>query len=531
MRPIIGENGDLLYGAMVTVREAGLSVKLGQPLYAGPTGSEQRANPYIAANGMIDLWVDKPQRVSVYVQKDLHSDILVYLDATPPPEETARTDAPLLIVGAQTPGNVLMAGATPGQAVWGVPPANSGVTPLVTVISEAFSLARDPAGWAFTQAASTTRDYSNSVPDGQGYEKSLHARHTGSSGNIAAVSPGFTLTESGYVSMWVRPSLVSGESVVISVTSQANAKTTLQTLTATRDWGFYRFPVAAGTYSSISVEFVGASTFTGSTGHEVWVTGVKAQYGGMVPTHTHSGAGAGSVLLGPSSVASGINSIAVGNAATATGANSVAIGRMAQAPATDAVAVGSDAKGLSVNSVAVGARATGSLATTGWTALGADSYVDTVDGTAVGRAAKVYGDSGVAVGSGAYVGSGASNGVAVGENAQALAASSLALGADSVVAATHNGSAAIGDSAATTAPAQTMLGNAAFASRAVIVANRLYAVSAVNLGTDETSRLGFFGAEGTVKPVVTGGDGGNLSLRNLLGALAGLNLITNNTTP
>lgn len=531
MRPIIGENGDLLYGAVVFVREAGLSVKLAQALYTGPTETTQLPNPHVAANGVIDFWVEDPQRVSVLVQKDQHSDILVYLDASPPPEETARTDTPLLIVGEQIPGNVLMAGSTPGQAVWGAPPTNSGVTPLVTVVNETFSLARDPAGWSFTQAATTTRDYGDSVPESQGFEKSLHARHTGNAGSLAAVSPGFTLTEPGYVSMWVRPSLVSGESVVLAVTNQANVKTTLATLTVTRNWGFYRFPVAAGTYISVSVEFIGAATFAGSTGHEVWVTGVKAQYGGLVPTHTHAGAGAGSVLLGQSAAAAGVNSIAMGNTAVASGANAVAFGRLTQATATDAVAVGPDAKAISINSVAVGPRATGSLANNGWTSVGADAYVDTVDGTAVGHSARTYGDSGAAIGYNSYVGPGATNAVAMGKNAQALAPGSLALGANSVVASTHSGSAAIGDGAATSAAEQTMLGNPAYAARAVIAVNRFYAMSAVNLGTDETSRTGFFGAEGTVKPVVTGSDGGNIALRNLLGAVAGFSLITNNTTP
>ena len=60
--------------------------------------------------------------------------------------------------------------------------------------------------------------------------------------------------------------------------------------------------------------------------------------------------------------------------------------------------------------------------------------------------------------------------------------------------------------------------------------NKLYALTQVNFGTDATSRLGFFGAEGTVKPTVTGSDGGNLALRNLISALAGLGLLTNNTT-
>jgi hypothetical protein len=530
MRPITGENGDLLYGAQVTVRESGMSVPLSQALYAGPTGSQQLSNPFVTSSGVIDFWLDTPQRVSVLVQREGSSDILVYLDAAPPPEETAVTEAPLVIVGDQVPGNVLLAGSTPGQAVWGPAPASTGITPQVTVINEAYSLGRDPSGWSFTQAASTTRDYTSDVPTGRGFVKSLHAKHTGDSGNLAVVTPGFTLTEPGFVGLWIKPSLVSGESIVISATTQSGTKTVLETLTTTRVWGFYRYPLAAGTYQSFSLEFKGAATLSGSTGHEMWTTGLAVLYGGQVPAHTHGGSGANSVLLGASAEASGINAVAVGYTAKATASNAVAVGYHAQALGTDAVAVGNGATASSVNSTAIGPRANGSLAATGWTAVGTDSYVDSNDGTAIGRASKVYGASSIAVGYTSYVGPGATNAVALGTNAQALAPDSFALGANSVVAATHNGSMAVGASAKTTGAQQIMLGNLDSLLRSVIVASRLYALGAVNFGTDATSRLGFYGAEGTIKPVVTGSDGGVLALRNLLGALAGLGLITNNTT-
>lgn len=530
MRPITGETGDLLYGAQVTVREAGLSVKVAQQLYAGPTGGEQLTNPFVAANGVIDFWVDEPQRVSVLVQHESHSDILVYLDAAPPPEETARTDSPLLIVGEQVPGNVLLAGNTPGQAVWGPVPASSGLTPRVTVIREDFALSRDPVGWSFTQAANSTRDYPTDAPTDWGYSRSLRGKHTGNSGNLVATTPGFTLIEPGYISLWLRPTLAAGESVAIAVTAQNGTKTVLQTLTDTRTWGLYRFPLAAGTYQSASVEFKGAATFVAGTGHEMWMTGLQIMYGGTVPAHTHSGSGVNSVLLGTSAVASGVASVAVGAAAQATGTNATAFGARAQAAAIDSLAVGPDAKALSQNSVAVGPRANGSLASTGWTAVGTDAYVDSVDGTAIGRSAQAYGQAGTAVGYTAYVGPGATNAVALGRNAQALAPGGLALGANTVVAASHTGSSAIGDAAKTTAAEQVMLGNSDTPLRSVVFANRLYALAAVNLGTDASSRLGFFGAEGTVRPIVTGSDGGNLSLRGLLGALHALGLIINNTT-
>ncbi|QDN94868.1 hypothetical protein FNV58_00645 (plasmid) [Streptomyces sp. RLB1-9] len=530
MRPITGETGDLLYGAQVTVREAGQSVKVAQPLYAGPTGNDQLTNPFVTANGVIDFWMDEPQRVSVLVEKDGFSDILVYLDGPPPPEETARTDSPLLIVGKQVPGNVLLAGDTPGQAVWGPVPANSGVTPRVTVINEDFDLARDPAGWSFTQAATSTRDYPAEAPTDWGLTRSLHARHTGNAADLVVLTPGFTLAEAGFVSLWVRPTLATGESVIIAATTQGGTKTVLETITQTRPWGFYRYPLAAGTYQSVSVEFKGAATFVAGTGHEAWMTGLQVMYGGTVPAHTHAGSGTGSVALGANSNASGLNSIAVGTWAQAWYTNATAFGNGSNATAIDTVAVGPSAKAVSQNAVAVGARATGSLASTGWTAVGADAYVDSTDGTAIGRQAKAYGSAGTAIGTTAYVGPGATNAVAIGKNAQALAPAALALGANTVVAATHNGSSAIGDASKTSAAQQTTFGNPDYPFNAVVVVNKLYALTTVNIGTDATSRLGFFGAEGTVKPTVTGSDGGNLALRNLISALAGLGLLTNNTT-
>lgn len=530
MRPITDERGDLLYGAQVTVREAGMSVLVAQPLYAGPSGTEQLTNPFITSTGVIDFWLDEPQRVSVLVQHEGHSDILVYLDAAPPPQETARTDSPLVIVGEQVPGNVLLAGDVPGQAVWGPVPANSGVTPQVTVISEDFGLSQDPSSWTFTQAATSLRDYPAEAPTAWGFSRSLHGKHTGDAGSLVVTTPGFTLLEPGYLSLWLRPTLAAGENVSVAVTTQASVKTVLQTITETRDWGFYRYPLAAGTYQSFSVEFTGAATFVAGGGHEMWLTGLKIMYGGQVPAHTHSGDGANSVALGDTASASASGSVAVGFQAQSAAADALAVGRNARALETDALALGRDANAPSVESIAIGPRSGGSLASSGWVAVGADAYSDSTNGTAVGRTAKVYGTAGTAIGSTAYVGAGADNAVAIGMNAQALAPSSLALGMNTVVASAHTGSSAIGHSTKTSAAMQTVFGTTSATYRSVIIANKLHALAAVTLGTDATSRLGFFGAEGTVKPTVTGSDGGNLALRNLIAALTGLGLITNNTT-
>lgn len=531
MRPITGENGDLLYGARVLVREAGLSVKLSQPLYAGPTGSEQLQNPYTTSNGVIDFWLDEPQRVSVLVQSQLHSDILVYLDAAPPPEETARTDLPLLVTGEQTPGYVLTAGDKRGEAVWATAPTSLGLTPQVTVVRESFSRATDPAGWSFTQAATTTRDYNTSVPDGQGLAVSVHSVHTGNAGSLIVASPGFTLLESGYVSLWMRSGIISTEKIVFVAVALDGTRNVLQTLTTSRKWGFYRFPLAAGTYQSFKVEFTGAAVFSGSTGHEMWMTDVRISYGGLVPEHTHAGEGTGSVRLGTSSVATGAGAIAVGTEAVASGTNSAAFGYQSTANGVDALAVGSQASAPSANSVAVGSHTSGSPTNTGWTAIGRDAYVDSANGAAIGKGAKTYGSSGTAIGASSYVGPEGVNAVAVGSGAQALSSGSLAIGNNAIVAAAHTNSVAIGNGAATSAPDQIMLGDPTQPQRTVVVANTLRTLSAVTLGSSASSTLGFFGSTGGAKPVVSGADGGVLALRSLITGLASLGLITNNTTP
>lgn len=528
-RPITADNGDLLRGARVLVRESGLSIPIAQTLYAGPTGAETLANPHTAASGAIDFWLERPQRVSVLVTSSGRSDILVYLDAAPPPEETARTDTPLLITGERVPGHVLTAGETPGQAKWGPAPTSSGVTPLVSVINEGFPLGQDPPGWTFIKASSTTRDYATATPEGQGFQRSLRAVHTGDSGSLVVRSPQFTLQEPGYVSLWLRPSLASGEQIDIAVTSQAGTTTVLETITGVRDWGFYRYPVAAGTYQHLSVEFTGG-VHSGSTGHTMWVTGVRVVYGGQVPTHSHPGSGSGSVLLGSGSTASGINSIALGGGAQATADNASAVGVNASAGGAGSVAVGAGASAGASHSVALGAQAGGNLAVTGWTSLGQAAYVDAADGVALGRAARVDAADGVAVGRDAYVGSAGTSAVAFGAGAQARGYQSAALGTGAVTASSHAESVAVGHNSQTTAAHQVMLGNPTASDSSVIIPGRLYAVGSVNVGSDPASRLGFYGAEGTVRPVVTGSDGGVLALRNLISALAGLGLITNSTT-
>lgn len=528
-RPITATDGTLLYGALVTVREATLSVPIAQVLYASASGTDQLPNPFIADRGVIDFWLEVPQRCSILAQLDGHNDVQVYLDAAPPPEETARTDAPLRIVGAAVPGKVLLSGSTAEQAVWGDPPISSGVSPLVTVVSQAFDAGQDPTGWTLIQQPTTLRSYVTDVPADQGFTRSLQATHSGDSGKLSVVLPGFTLGDPGYIALWIKTSTAAGESVVVSCTKSDTTVLTLDSIPDSRDWGYYRYPLAAGTYLNAKIEFNGASVYAGSTGHNGWVTGVKIVFGGQVPAHTHGGTGSNSVALGASAVATGVGGVAVGVSTSASATNATAVGYSALAQGIGAVAVGPNARAQSNGSVAVGSTAQGNATAMNWVAVGLNAYVDAANSVAVGYNAKAYAADALALGPTAYVGASASSAVAVGSGTQAWAPNSVAIGKNAMVSAGHTGSVALGAEAQTTAAGQIMLGSSA-AYQQVVVAGRLSAVGAVNIGTDSGSRLGFFGAEGTTKPTVTGATSSNVALQNLLTALAAQGLITNSTT-
>jgi hypothetical protein len=526
-RPIIGANGGLLYGATVTVEESGLSVPLGQPMYSSATGSTILPNPFVASQGVIDFWVEIPQRVSILAQAAQHADIRIYVDALPSPDTVVLTDQPLEITGQALAGYLLQATGAAGQAAWAPAPSSTGISPLVTIINQGFTNAADPSGWTFLQAATTTRNYQPVVPPNQGWVNSMHAVHTGNAGDLVTTLPGFTLLQPGSFGFWLKPNLAAGESVVISVTLNGGTKQILETISNNRDWGYYSYPLAAGTYLNASIEFVGAATFVAGAGHEMFLTGVSIVYGGQVSAHNHAGSGANSVALGANSTATASGSTALGANAAATGANALAAGFNSAAAGNSAVAIGQATSAAADHTVAVGDSATGNLANVYWLAVGAQAYADGAYASAVGFQAKAYGPSSTALGNGAYTASAASGSLAAGYNARANAANSLALGSGATV--NQQNSAAIGANALTSALYQMMLGSAAQGSQ-VVIPGTLRAVGAVNLGTDSGSRVGFYGSEGTTQPVVTGSTSANAALQALLGALNALGLISNQTT-
>lgn len=523
LRPITDREGNLLYNATVTVREVDYAIPINQAIYSGPTGNDELSNPFTAANGVIDFWLDTPQRVAVLVEADGEADILAYLDAPPPPEQIVATDSPLEIVNAPSvSGQVLLSTSTAGQAQWGNPPSGTGLTPVVVVASQSFLSGADPSGWTFTGTNGTHSYDAATLPPGTNYTHSLVLSQTGNNGVVTVAGPTFTLLEAGRVSMWIKTDVAPTETFTVKIVDNASVQTTQATISQDQDWGFYAFDLAAGTWHSL-LTYTGQAVFDGTTPHQVWTTGYVAQYGGNVPPHTHNGTGTNSTALGVAASASANGSTAVGASAVATGTNSTAFGYNAQAAGNTALAVGYNSSAPTDYSLAVGSTATGSVTGTAWAAVGQNANAGGQEAVAVGKSASVQSDYGVAIGSGAAVGPSAGSAVAIGQNASALGPNSLALGRGASVGATHNNSIALGANAATTSANQIMMGNDG-ALTTVLGGLQNYGIASLGAAN---SRIGFYGNAGNVQQVVGGSDDGNVTLRTLVQALASMGLINN----
>jgi hypothetical protein len=130
-RPVTDEAGNLLYGATVTVRRADLNDTITQSIYAAPTlESEVLSNPMVIVSGVVDVWLDTPERVNLLITSDGRDPISIYLDAQPPAKEVVRSLYPLVITNAPVVAKVLTGSATNHEASWeDVPSAPTGVAP------------------------------------------------------------------------------------------------------------------------------------------------------------------------------------------------------------------------------------------------------------------------------------------------------------------------------------------------------------------------------------------------------------------
>lgn len=514
-RAAADNQGNLLFNATVTVYEADYSVPLAQTMWTDNDGTTAIDNPFICTTGIIDFWLDMPQRVCILIQQQSVPDIIVYADANPAADEVVYADSPVHITNTPSnAGDVLLYTGTPGQFAWGAAPTGTGLTPIVTVVNDDFSSGGDPVGWTFSGAQVGTRSYDpTNLPPGTNYHYSM--KFAGPTSTVQ--SQQFTFLDTGHVTFWLETELTASQSVVISLVDVSNVVTPQLTITDSRSWGFYAIPVAAGTWS-VRISYTG----TAGTPNAVWLTGFLAQYGGTVPAHNHQGSGSNSIALGTSATAF-TNATAIGANASATGTNAVALGYGTQSSGTTSVAVGNGSNANANYAIAIGAGATGSNLTTAWTAIGQSASAAGNESIALGKSASASGDEGIAIGTSAAAT--ATGAVAIGQGATSAATDGFAIGVGSSVGSGHTNSVALGAGAATTAANQVMLGTA---NSVATVPGSVTATGQVSLGTS-SSRVGFYGSAGRTKPVVNGSDNGNVVLRTLISNLAAMGLITNNT--
>ena len=239
-----------------------------------------------------------------------------------------------------------------------------------------------------------------------------------------------------------------------------------------------------------------------------------------VPVHWHPGDGQNSVALGNDAVASAQYSTAVGDGSQATGVGATAFGQDAQATFGGATAFGGSARAVADYTSAVGYQA--SASDVGAVAVGAQSLASGTQAVATGISAEAMGPDTTALG--AYATAVGDGSVAVGANSEATGLGALALGRRA--RALHDHSVALGDDVVTTADGQVVLGAA---TQTVLVAGNADITGDVTLG-GEAALVGFFGAAPVARQAVTGSDGGDLTLRALLGLLHDMGLIDNQST-
>lgn len=516
-RALCDNQGNLLFNASVTVYQDQFSVPIAQPMWLDGTTTTNfiANNPYVATNGIVDFWLDTPQRVCLVVQSPNSPTIVVYVDANPPAGQIVYGSSPIQISNTPTAsGQVLLSTGTPGVVQWGNAPSGTGLTPIVTVMNADFSTGGDPLGWSFTGANVAARSYVTDVPSGTTYTKSLLFPAPVCQFDTNS----FTFLDTGRVFFWAKSTMNTGQSVVISSVDSGNNVVALLTINTTRAWGFYSLPLASGTWK---IRCVYSGTSATPQGFEM--AGFVAQYGGTVPSHNHVGSGSNSVALGTSATAFS-NGTAVGANASATGTSATAVGYNSAAAGTNGIAIGNGAAANASYGVAIGSGAGGSGSNTAWTAVGQNAQATGNESIAIGHNAQATADEGVAIGTGASAT--ALGAVALGQGASAVAQDGFALGAGASVGSGHTNSIAMGAGASTTAANQVMMGspNTITSLAGAMTANGQVAMGGVG------SRVGFYGSAGVTKPVVGGSDNGNVVLRSLIQSLANMGLITNNTT-
>lgn len=552
-RPITDEAGNLLYGATVSVQGDG-GAPLTQAVYSDATSGASLPNPYIATAGVVDIWLNTPQRLFLTVTPVSGPSIGVSVDANPPADEAFYgIDGRIVVSNSGTAGQSLQlvtppAPGAPGEAQWADALAGTGLSPSASVTDWTFADGVVPGAITFsgvkndlTTGASTPIGSAAVVVDPVSGTALTHALRMPTPTDTAIVTGFFeftvtaqwsvSMTEDGVFQFWHKvvrdPSLVADGFTEIFV--QMNTPSGWYTEPVgnpdeiSRTFALYSVHTLAGT-SAIRIRtrhyFNGDTDPAVLTKVSTLIAGINVTQGAQVPPHSHGDPVSLTTLLGPSAVVGGIGSTAVGASASATANDSVALGHAAVASGVSALGLGSASSATGIESIALGYL---SVAPSDHaTAIGSRAQANATESLAVGYLALANGISSIAVGNAAQA-----SGVyatALGAGAIASADRSVALGY--TAAATHADAMAIGPGAATTATSQIVLGAA---THVVYVPGNFRLLGDGVIGS-AGSMVGFYGSIGTTQPTVTGSRSGNAALASLLTSLAGLGLIVNSSS-
>lgn len=286
-RPIVDAQGNLAYGAQVTIRQANLNLPTTQTLYSGPRDDAGVIpNPFIADNGYINLWMDEPERINILVEQDGMPSIQGYFDVYAPANEVVRSDFPLEIVNSPSKPGQTMVAINANQASWQDAPI------------------QPPTG---------------TVPPHQ---------HPGVGANSVAVGTGANASGSQSTVIGNGALAVGINTIAFGFNAQAQAS----------DSSALGASSYASGSDSTAVGYLATSSGQNSTavGSQSGSTG-----NGSVAVGSNTVAdGDNAASIGQGASASGLDSVAIGRTASASGTRSIALGSGASASYTNSVAIG-----------------------------------------------------------------------------------------------------------------------------------------------------------------------------------------------
>lgn len=127
--PIIGLDGKVVPGTEVAVYIAGTGQLLGQPLYVSDIGNDtELANPFTSNTGVIDFYLDTPQRVKIGLRHGTGAQTTIdNVDVLPPSASLVRSEVGSLKINAAAISGQYLRATDVQEAGWadGVTPPHS----------------------------------------------------------------------------------------------------------------------------------------------------------------------------------------------------------------------------------------------------------------------------------------------------------------------------------------------------------------------------------------------------------------------